>query len=73
MQVAKNESLGAVEQRKVKLMRTGCTQSVISKTLGVTPAFFNKWLNGKRNSKRLDVAFEAFYRNAVSRKTKRSS
>jgi len=73
MQVAKNENLGAVEQRKVKLMRIGRTQSVISKKLGITPAFFNKWLNGKRNSKRLDAAFEVLYRKSVGQKAKRSS
>lgn len=65
--------LHPTERRIIKVMRMGYTQSAISKNLRVTPAFFNKWLNGKRNSKRLDAAFEAFYRNSVGKKTKRSS
>lgn len=68
-----HDTLHPIEQRTVKLMRIGHTQSVISKKLGITPAFFNKWLNGKRNSKRLDAAFEAFYRKSVGQKAKRSS
>ena len=67
MQAAKNENLNPVEQRKVKLMRMGHTQSTIAKKLHITPAFFNKWLNGKRNSKRLDRSFELLYRETTKR------
>ena len=65
-----HDILHPTEQRIIKVVRMGYTQSTISKKLRITPAFFNKWLNGKRKSRRLDSAFEKLYKTTMAHHSK---
>jgi len=65
-----NKKLNAQEECLVKLMRLGGKQGVIAKKLKVTRPFFNQWLQGKRNSPRLDRDFEKLYQ-AKTRRAKK--